>query len=175
MKFFSLILIVIALFMTSCETAPSVKREPISISEVHWVGYMDGNILIPKQNGQVGYNPATGTMEQELTKIPIRSVIKDCQYIGKINWSGTLPEIQIPESAYTLDLRGQTFQLPYIPERVKTEMRDDAAKMGANLVMFDAVGYKYRWVMQDGRLQPFFYFFGKGYFYSATNAAFPHN
>jgi len=97
------------------------------------------------------------------TDEPVKSFIGNAQYVGRIHWSGTVPELNIPESSINTVFGGP---LPELPDRVIEVIKERGGKLGANLIILEAAGakYDYRWIMEDGKLQPEFLLWGKAYF-----------
>jgi tetratricopeptide (TPR) repeat protein len=172
MKIFSLIALAVAIFLTGCAT---VKRAPILASEVHLIETKYGIVQIQENIKGLHPIPVFGTLDTSTTlsstkdsRIPISALIENSQYIGQVHWSGTISELNIPESAYS---EGISRPLAFLPTRVQTAIKERAAEMGANLVIVEIGGGDYQWVMEDGKFQPKFLLWGKAYWKSATNGA----
>jgi hypothetical protein len=140
-KFLLLFAFVISTFLVGC--ASTVKRDPIPVLSVHF------------------YEIRNGSVGTESGVIPVRSVTKNCQYVGQVRWSGFMPEYDIPEAAVLQPI------LSDIPDRVKIELREKAGAMGANLVLYDG-WYWQRWEMHDQKFQPYFTIGAKAYFFPTS-------
>jgi hypothetical protein len=155
MKIFSLIALVISVFLTGCDSVPDVKRNPIPASEVLFV--QDNNGMIQTN---VVVNDIDSTMRMPVYLYRTSVLIKECQYLGKVQWSGTMPEMDIPEDASTAGIGA----LSFVPDRVQEVFKERAGKIGANVVIVEVAGFDYRWVMENGKYQPKFLLWGKTYF-----------
>jgi tetratricopeptide (TPR) repeat protein len=155
-KIFYLIAPAVVIFLTGCETVSTLKHDPVPASEV----------FLYETRGDFLALPVPNSRNVLATMSPVRMITQHSQYLGKVYWSGVLPELYVPESLYNDDGLATIYNQPEVqdvPERMKTEMKERTGAMGANLVVFDRWLCNYRWVMQDGKFQPTYLFYGKAY------------
>jgi len=169
-KIFFLTLFLITLFLAGCTTVPIVKLDPIPASEVH-LYETKGKFILITEDSAPDRDLETGRWMRfvvaKTTTVPIDSLIKNSQYIGKITWSGTLPEIYVPESASgeSLGERDAQFsEIQDLPERMKNEMKAHAGQIGGNLLFVERWSYNYQWIVENGNFKPKYLFWGKVYF-----------
>lgn len=159
-KIFSLISLAVAIFLTGCDTVSTVKHDPVPASQV----------FLYETKGDFMVMSVPHSRNVTATMYPVRVLTQHSQYLGKVLWSGVLPELYVPESLYDDDGLTRIYNQPQVqdvPERMKTEMRARAGALGANMVIFDRWLCNYRWIMQDGKFQPTYLFYGKAYWNDA--------
>ena len=166
-------LAILVVFLAGCETA--VKRDPVPVSSVRFLEARSGWVFSvePIKSGSVAYSGNRqlhhdyhGRPDCVLVyHFPVTVLAQKAQYVGRITWSGTIPEADIPESRFN-DL---SMPVPVqFPERIQVAVREEAAKKGGNMVVLSLDGANYYWHMEGGKLQPDFLLFGKAYY--LTNA-----
>ncbi|HXE42820.1 MAG TPA: hypothetical protein VN516_07325 [Candidatus Baltobacteraceae bacterium] len=166
MKLF-LVIIFAVLFSFGCAT--TIKRPPIDSALVQFYETKGKWVLFPKEEQM--YNFKTHQLRPiivaKTTNVPMGLYLKNSQPVGKVIWSGIIPEIDVPESASDQNLAERDKQLgdlQDLPDRVKNEMKERAGQLGGNLVFVNRWGYTYRWVVEGGRYQPNYTFWGEAFF-----------
>jgi len=160
-KIFFLFALAFTVFLTGCETVSTVKHDPVPASKV-FLYETKGDFMVMK---------LPHSHNVIATAYPARVLTQHSQYLGKVYWSGVLPELYVPESLANEMSLASIYNQPEVedvPERMKTEMKERAGALGANLVIFDRWLCSYRWVMQDDKFQPTYLFFGKAYWNDAV-------
>jgi hypothetical protein len=159
MKTFFLIALGISVLLMGCDTVPTAKRTPVPASEVVFVQDNDGmiqtNVLVEGIFSDEG--PA---IQMPVYLYRTSELIKKCQYMGKVHWLGMLPEMNIPESASISEIGA----LPFVPDRVQKVFKENAGKIGANVVIVEVAEGNCRWIVENGEYQPEFLLWGKAYF-----------
>jgi hypothetical protein len=172
-KIFSAIALALVIFLTGCNTMPVANRQPIPVSEVK-LYETKGNYILTDQNPENNVpmlDPETGQWqhfkEVTTTTVPVVSLLKNSRYEGKIEWSGMLPEIYVPEYARGEDIGLREMRLNSLqdlPERMKNEIKAHAGQIGGNLVFVERWSYNYQWIIKNGNYEPKYLFWGKVYF-----------
>jgi len=168
MKGVVFIWILFALVISGCTT---VRREPVPVSEVHFFE-RKGSFIIAFQSSHDRPHGFTGRPEIHFNyrgradgvtyyQYPVSELTGKAQYIVRVLWSGTIPEMDVPEDQ---SVNPGLAPLPDVPVRVKEAIKKDAAAKGANLVILDIGSGNIRWVLEGGRLQPEYLFYSKAYY-----------